>query len=197
MVEAITKFLIMKISSQIIPEVLLIEPDVFSDERGFFLETARKNLLQKYGIPELIQHNHSRSEYGVLRGLHYQLVNPQGKLVRCSRGEIFDVAVDIRLGSHSFSKWVGFFLDDINHRQLWIPPGFAHGFLVLSDVADVCYSCSSYYHPESENGILWNDRQINIGWPELSINNVPKLSVKDKQFPLLKDQNQDFLPSFI
>tara|TARA_B100000579_G_scaffold421337_1_gene422003 strand:+ start:305 stop:868 length:564 start_codon:yes stop_codon:yes gene_type:complete len=187
----------MKITSQFIPDVLLIEPDIFSDERGFFLETARSNILKKHGIPDLIQHNQSRSRYGILRGLHYQLVDPQGKLVRCSRGKIFDVAVDIRLGSPTFSKWVGFYLDDINHHQIWIPPGFAHGFLVLSELADVCYSCSNYYHSESENGIVWNDNQLNISWPELSINNVPKLSDKDKLFPLLEDQNKDLLPSFI
>lgn len=137
----------MEIIPQSIPEVLLLKPKVFGDERGFFVETARQSELEAAGIPPLLQHNQSRSGRGVLRGLHYQLVQTQGKLVRCARGSVFDVAVDVRHGSPSFGMWVGAVLDDLQHHQLWVPPGFAHGFLVLSALADFCYLCSDYYHP--------------------------------------------------
>ena len=175
----------MIIEKQILPEVLLLKPKVFADERGFFVETLRESILEEVGIPNLKQQNQSRSQYGVLRGLHYQLDSPQGKLVRVSRGLIFDVAVDVRLGSPNFGKWVGALLDDKNHHQLWVPEGFAHGFLVLSEVADVCYSCSNYYLPSSEFGIIWNDNEIDIKWPELN-QNQPILSDKDKKNQSLK-----------
>ena len=183
----------MIIEKQILQEVLLLKPKVFGDERGFFVETLRQTLLEKAGIPHLIQQNQSRSNYGVLRGLHYQLENSQGKLVRVSRGLIFDVAVDIRLGSPNFGKWLGVFLDDKNHHQLWVPEGFAHGFLVLSEVADVCYSCSNYYLPSSEYGISWNDTEIGIKWPELNINE-PILSDKDKSNQRLQNYSKEKLP---
>ena len=187
----------MKITSLSLPEVLLISPNFYSDQRGFFVETLRSNLLREVDIPDLVQQNQSRSNFGVLRGLHYQLVQPQGKLVRVSRGSIFDVAVDIRKESVDFGKWVGEILDDIEHRQLWVPPGFAHGFLVLSDTADVCYSCSDYYHPKSEHGIAWNDPDISIEWPKLHEKIKPVLSKKDINNPNLKDQSLDNLPSLI
>ncbi|MGB5239995.1 MAG: dTDP-4-dehydrorhamnose 3,5-epimerase [Prochlorococcaceae cyanobacterium] len=185
----------MQIVPQSIPEVLLFVPKVFGDERGFFVETARQNVLDEAGIPPLIQHNQSRSRCGVLRGLHYQLVQPQGKLVRCSRGSVFDVAVDVRRGSLTFGQWVGAILDDETHHQLWVPPGFAHGFLVLSEVADFCYLCSNYYHPASEQGILWNDPSVGIAWPELPPGVTVQLSQKDSSNPTLLDQDPARLPA--
>lgn len=185
----------MIIEKQILPEVLLLKPKVFSDNRGFFVETARQSIFEDAGIPPLKQQNQSRSEYGVLRGLHYQLESPQGKLVRVCRGLIFDVAVDVRLGSPNFGRWVGAFLDDKNHHQLWVPEGFAHGFLVLSEVADVCYSCSNYYLPSSEFGIIWNDNEIGINWPKL--NEIkPILSEKDKNNQELQYYLKEQLPIF-
>ncbi|MGL6134988.1 MAG: dTDP-4-dehydrorhamnose 3,5-epimerase [Prochlorococcaceae cyanobacterium] len=184
----------MQILPQSIPDVLLLKPKVFGDERGFFVETARQSLLDEAGIPPLLQHNQSRSRCGVLRGLHYQLVDPQGKLVRCSRGSVFDVAVDVRRGSPTFGQWVGAILDDVNHYQLWVPPGFAHGFLVLSDVADFCYLCSNYYHPASEQGIAWDDPNLAIAWPELPAGIEPQLSAKDLANPTLARQEPERLP---
>ena len=184
----------MEIIKSKIPEVFSLHPKIFNDERGFFLETFRKEMANKIGIPDLVQQNQSRSSKGVLRGLHYQQVNPQGKLVRCSNGEIFDVAVDIRKGSKFFGQWIGELLNDKNHKQLWIPPGFAHGFLVLSDIADVCYSCTQYYSPNSEKSIFWNDKDLNINWPLSTINIDIKLSKKDSELNYLKDQI-DSLPS--
>ena len=184
----------MQILPQAIPEVLLLVPQVFGDVRGFFVETARQNLLQEVGIPELVQHNQSRSRQGVLRGLHYQLVQPQGKLVRCARGRVFDVAVDVRRGSPSFGQWVGAILDDESHHQLWVPPGFAHGFLVLSEVADFCYLCSDYYHPQSERGIAWNDPALAIAWPELPAGVDVQLSAKDQANPCLAAAPEQDLP---
>ena len=185
----------MKIKSLKIPEVYLIEPNIFKDDRGFFLETFRKDFLDKFDIEEFVQQNQSRSMKGVLRGLHYQQFDPQGKLVRCSRGEIFDVAVDIRKGSKFFGQWIGQILNDINHNQLWVPPGFAHGFLVLSELADVCYSCTKYYSPDKERGIHWNDKDLNIKWPISKINTDLILSNKDMHLQILKDQIE-FLPDF-
>tara|TARA_Y100000589_G_scaffold326896_1_gene367609 strand:- start:6304 stop:6897 length:594 start_codon:yes stop_codon:yes gene_type:complete len=185
----------MKIKNLKIPGVYLIEPNIFKDDRGFFLETYRKDILDKFGIKEFLQQNQSRSIRGVLRGLHYQQVDPQGKLVRCSRGEIFDVAVDIRKGSRFFGQWIGEILNDINHYQLWIPPGFAHGFLVLSELADVCYSCTKYYSPEKERGIKWNDEDLKINWPISKINTELILSKKDMGLKSLKDQI-GYLPNF-
>ncbi len=182
----------MKITPQAIPEVLLLEPQVFGDERGFFVETSRQSVLDQAGIPPLVQQNQSRSRMGVLRGLHYQLVQPQGKLVRCARGRVFDVAVDVRRGSPSFGQWVGVILDDRDHRQLWVPPGFAHGFLVLSEVADFCYQCSDYYHPASEQGIRWDDPDLGITWPEVEAD--IQLSAKDRANPRLAEQPPERLP---
>ncbi len=184
----------MEIIPQSIPEVLLLRPKVFGDARGFFVETARQSVLEEAGIPPLVQHNQSRSSQGVLRGLHYQLVQPQGKLVRCSRGSVFDVAVDVRRGSPSFGQWVGAILDDVNHHQLWVPPGFAHGFLVLSDIADFCYLCSDYYHPPSEQGIAWDDPDLGITWPDLPENILPQLSSKDAVNRRLVNQPPELLP---
>ncbi len=184
----------MQIIPQSIPEVLLFQPKVFGDERGFFVETARQTVLDEAGIPPLVQHNQSRSRCGVLRGLHYQLVQTQGKLVRCSSGAVFDVAVDVRRGSPSFGQWVAAILDDVSHHQLWVPPGFAHGFLVLSDVADFCYLCSDYYHPLSEQGIAWDDPALGISWPLLPEGVTAQLSAKDLVNPLLADQDPNLLP---
>jgi dTDP-4-dehydrorhamnose 3,5-epimerase len=186
----------MQIIPQAIPEVLLLVPEVHGDARGLFVETARKSTMMQAGIPELVQHNQSRSRQGVLRGLHYQLVQPQGKLVRCARGAVFDVAVDVRLGSPSFGQVVTAVLDDIQHHQLWVPPGFAHGFLVLSELADFCYLCSEYYHPQSEQGIAWNDPELGIGWPQLSAGMDLQLSAKDQANPPLSQQHPDRLPSW-
>jgi dTDP-4-dehydrorhamnose 3,5-epimerase len=155
-----------KISSTAIPEVLLIEPDVFGDSRGFFMESWNRRKFAEHGLSvEFVQDNHSFSSRGVLRGLHYQLRRPQGKLVRVVTGRVFDVAVDIRRGSPGFGKWVGVELSADNRRQLYIPHGFAHGFCVLSDTADFLYKCTAYYDPQDEHGIIWNDPLIGIDWP--------------------------------
>jgi dTDP-4-dehydrorhamnose 3,5-epimerase len=159
-----------------IPDVLLISPRVFSDARGFFLESYNANEFARAGIgARFVQDNHSRSVRGVLRGLHYQLEHPQGKLVRVVRGAIFDVAADIRIGSPTFGKWVGVTLDDDRKQSLWIPEGFAHGFCVLSEQADVSYKATDFYAPMAEKGVIWNDTMLNIDWP---IEN-PSLSPKD------------------
>lgn len=176
----------MNVSHTTLPGVLVLEPKVFRDERGFFIETFNARKLEGTGIPDLfVQDNHSRSTRGVLRGLHYQLHVPQGKLVHVARGRIFDVAVDIRLGSPTFGKWCGAELDDDRLTSLWIPPGFAHGFCVLSDVADVIYKCTSPYDASDDRGIAWNDPQIGIDWPETS----PIISAKDSRHPLLSDRH--------
>lgn len=141
-----------------LPGVLILEPKVFRDVRGFFVETFRETTLHAAGISEtFVQDNHSRSSKGILRGLHYQLDQPQGKLVRVSRGKVFDVAVDVRKGSPTFGQWFGAVLDDESLRMMYVPPGYAHGFVVLSEVADFIYRCTSYYHAESEQCITWND----------------------------------------
>jgi dTDP-4-dehydrorhamnose 3,5-epimerase len=169
-----------------IPEVLIFEPVVHGDERGFFVETWRQSEFEKLGINEsFVQDNQSKSSQGTLRGLHYQVINPQGKLVRAIQGEIFDVAVDIRRGSPTFGQWVGEILSSTNHRQLWVPPGFAHGFYVLSDTAQIVYKCTEYYAPEGDRSLRWNDQSIAINWPLL--NEEPLLSEKDRTAPLLKD----------
>lgn len=166
-----------------IPDVLIFEPKVFSDERGFFMESFNQKVFEEaVGRKiEFVQDNHSKSTKGVLRGLHYQ-VEPyaQGKLVRCIAGEVFDVAVDIRKDSETFGKWVGVNISSENKRQLWIPEGFAHGFLVLSDSADFLYKTSNYYSPVHERGIVWNDPTININWP-INIDKI--LSEKDTILP--------------
>ncbi|MGQ0699509.1 MAG: dTDP-4-dehydrorhamnose 3,5-epimerase [Panacagrimonas sp.] len=177
----------MKISESSLPGVFVLEPRGFGDARGFFVETFRESLLAEAGIASrFVQDNHSRSRRGILRGLHYQLVQPQGKLVRVTRGRVFDVAVDIRRGSPHFGRWFGLELDDIHHRMLYVPPKFAHGFLVLSDEADFVYKCTDYYHPESERGILWNDLGVGIAWPDAGV--TPLLSGKDAVLPGLADQ---------
>jgi len=170
----------MKVVPLSIPEVLLVEPRVFEDERGFFFESFNQAAFER-SIGRNIsfaQDNHSRSNKDVLRGLHYQLHRPQGKLVRVVVGEIFDVAVDIRRKSPTFGKWVSQVLSAENRRQVWIPEGFAHGFLVLSDVAEVLYKATDYYAPEFERCIAWNDSFLNVEWPSL---NKPIVSIKDKQ----------------
>lgn len=170
----------MIITPTAIPEVLLLEPSVHGDERGYFMETFRRSHFQERGIDlDFVQDNQSRSVQGTLRGLHYQLEFPQGKLARALSGELFDVAVDIRKSSPTFGQWVGVILSGENKRQLWIPPGFAHGFYVLSELAELSYKCSEYYHPEDDHSILWNDPDIGIEWP--LINPEPLLSGKDRQ----------------
>jgi dTDP-4-dehydrorhamnose 3,5-epimerase len=169
----------MKVAPTEHPEVRLIEPDVFQDARGFFLETFQAEKFRAYGLPDVfVQDNHSRSTRGVLRGLHYQLSNPQGKLVRVASGAVFDVAVDIRKGSPYFGRWAGAMLSGENHHQLYIPPGFAHGFCVLSEQADFLYKCTALYAPGDEYGIAWNDPDIGIAWPPLDF----ILSDKDRGF---------------
>ena len=148
-----------------IVDVKLFEPKCFGDARGFFLETFSEQRYRDAGIDEsFVQDNHSRSSKGVLRGLHYQLNYPQGKLVSVTRGEVLDVAVDIRVGSPTYGQWYGVVLNDENHRQMYVPPGLAHGFVVLSDTVDFVYKCTEYYHPEDEKGLLWNDPTIGIDW---------------------------------
>ena len=161
-----------------IPDVKIIQPKVYEDDRGFFLETFEQKRYQEMLDIDFnfVQDNHSRSQKNVLRGLHFQKENPQGKLVRVVRGEVFDVAVDIRKDSSTYGKWVGVILSEDNKSQLWIPPGLAHGFLVMSDIADFEYKCTNYYDPNSERCLLWNDPTVNINWPI----STPILSEKDK-----------------
>lgn len=168
----------MKATPTAIPDVLIIEPKVFGDARGFFFESFNQNAFnQATGLNlNFVQNNHSRSTRGVLRGLHYQIQQPQGKLVRVVRGAVFDVAVDIRKRSPTFGKWEGIELNEDNRRQRWIPPGFAHGFLVISESADFLYQTTDYYAPEYERCIAWNDPAIGIQWP---LDAAPQLSAKD------------------
>ena len=164
--------------------VLLIEPKVHSDERGFFVETFRSDRWAELGIDvEFVQHNHSRSAKDTLRGLHFQTDPGQAKLVRCPRGAIFDVAVDLRRGSPTYGEWEGYVLDDERHHQLYVPVGFAHGFAVLSDTADVAYLLSSTYDPATESGIAWNDPEVGVEWPVAA----PLLSERDKAAPTLSE----------
>jgi len=176
----------MKVTPLEIPDVLLIEPKVFGDDRGFFLESYSRQRFNETLDKDItfVQDNHSLSSKGVLRGLHYQFQNAQGKLIRVVSGEIFDVAVDIRSGSPTFGKWVGEVLSGANKRQMWVPAGFAHGFVTLSDTAEVLYKASDYYAPEHERSIKWNDPEINIAWP---IDYQPSLSAKDAQAVLLRE----------
>jgi len=169
-----------------IPEVKIIEPKVFGDDRGFFLETFQAERYASVigdGLT-FVQDNHSRSCKGVLRGLHFQKTKPQGKLVRVVTGEVFDVAVDIRKDSPTFGQWEGVLLTGDNKKQFWVPPGFAHGFVVLSDTADFEYKCTDYYDPSDEGAICWNDPDLAIDWP---IDFEPSLSAKDLDAGLLKD----------
>lgn len=176
----------MKVIDTAIPDVLIMEPTVFGDERGFFLESFNQRRFNDAVGREVnfVQDNHSRSAQGVLRGLHYQVVQPQGKLVRCTVGEVFDVAVDIRANSSTFGQWVGVHLSAENKRQLWIPEGFAHGFVVLSEIADFQYKATDYYAPEHERAIRWDDPALAIEWP---LSCPPLLSEKDKKAPLFAD----------
>jgi len=172
-----------------LPEVLILEPTVFGDERGFFLESYnRKRFKELSGVEaDFVQDNHSRSARGVLRGLHFQLdPHAQGKLVRVTAGKVFDVAVDVRRSSPRFGQWVGVELSAENNRQLWIPPGFAHGFLVLSDSADFLYKASGYYAPQHERAVRWDDPQVGIEWP-LAPGVTPAVSAKDAAAPALND----------
>lgn len=170
----------MKVTQTAIPDVLVIEPKVFGDARGFFYESFNNKAFDEAvgRHIEFVQDNHSRSAKGVLRGLHYQVQQPQGKLVRVVRGAVFDVAVDIRKSSPTFGKWVGVELNEENHKQLWIPAGFAHAFLVLSETADFLYKTTHYYAPEHERCIVWSDAAIGIEWPEIGM--APVLSAKDQ-----------------
>lgn len=173
----------MNIIPTCITDVLLLEPKVFGDERGFFMETWQRRKFAEIGIDyNFVQDNHSRSVKGTLRGLHYQIHQPQGKLVRVTLGEVFDVAVDIRRSSPTFGRWVGECLSADNKRMLWVPPGFAHGFYVLSETADFTYKCTDYYSPKHERSIRWNDPQLGIDWP-LPDGIAPQLSSKDAAAP--------------
>jgi dTDP-4-dehydrorhamnose 3,5-epimerase len=176
----------MKVIRTSIPEVLIFEPQVFGDARGFLLESWNaRRLCDAVGFDiSFVQDNHSRSRRGVLRGLHYQIRQPQGKLVRVATGRVFDAAVDLRKSSPTFGRWAGAELSGDNHRQLWIPAGFAHGFLVLSDSADFLYKTTDYYAPQHERSVLWNDPAIGIDWPT---DVEPTLSAKDKASVLLRD----------
>lgn len=177
----------MKITPTSIPEVLILEPKVFGDERGFFMESFNQKVFDEAvgHHVDFVQDNHSRSVQGVLRGLHYQIKQPQGKLVRVVQGAVFDVAVDLRKNSPTFGQWAGIELSAENKRLFWIPPGFAHGFLVLSESADFLYKASNFYAPEHERSVLWNDPSINIQWPVLSA--APVLSGKDQAGVLLEN----------
>ncbi|HNK06322.1 MAG TPA: dTDP-4-dehydrorhamnose 3,5-epimerase [Giesbergeria sp.] len=185
----------MKATRLSIPEVVLIEPKVFGDARGFFFESFnQKAFNEATGTNHaFVQDNHSRSSRGVLRGLHYQIQQPQGKLVRVARGAVFDVAVDIRKSSPTFGQWVGAELSEDNQHQLWVPPGFAHGFLVLSESADFLYKTTDYYAPQHERSIAWNDPSIGISWPALAQGQQPLLSAKDSAAPLLASLGADAL----
>jgi dTDP-4-dehydrorhamnose 3,5-epimerase len=171
----------MKVTPTAIPDVLVIEPKVFGDARGFFYESFNGRAFDEAvgRHVDFVQDNHSRSVKGVLRGLHYQIQQPQGKLVRVARGAVFDVAVDIRKSSPTFGKWVGVELTEENHKQLWVPEGFAHGFLVVSESADFLYKTTDYYAPAHERSIRWNDPSIGILWPETGV--PAQLSAKDQQ----------------
>lgn len=170
-----------------IPEVKIVEPQVFGDDRGFFMEAWQRRKFAALGIEaEFVQDNHSRSTRGVLRGLHYQIRQPQGKLVRCIAGRVFDVAVDLRRTSPSFRHWVGVELSADNKRMLWIPEGFAHGFLVLSETADILYKASDYYAPAHDRSLRWDDPELGIEWP-LAAGEKPVLSDKDAAAPSLAE----------
>ena len=176
----------MNIIQTALPGVLIIEPKVFGDARGFFLESWNSQAFAAAGLTmDFVQDNHSRSARGVLRGLHYQRKNPQGKLVRVTAGAVFDVAVDVRRSSPHFGRWVGYELSDANKRMLWVPPGFAHGFVVLSDSADFLYKCTQLYDGSDDRGVRWDDPAIGIDWPLAGM--TPQLSGKDAAAPLLAD----------
>jgi dTDP-4-dehydrorhamnose 3,5-epimerase len=174
----------LKVTETSLPGVILVEPRVFGDSRGYFFESFHAARYAEAGIPNhFVQDNLSRSVKGTLRGLHFQDPHPQGKLVYCVRGAVFDVAVDIRQGSATFGAWFGAELSEENHRQMWVPPGFAHGFCVLSESADFFYKCTDLYHPEHDRGVAWDDPDIGVKWPMES----PILSEKDRRLPRLRD----------
>ena len=176
----------MKIFSTNIPEVLVFEPDVHVDERGYFMETFRSSMFKERGMKsDFVQDNQSSSKKGTLRGLHYQLLSPQGKLVRVISGEVFDVAVDLRKSSNTFGAWVAEILSAENKRQLWVPPGFAHGFLVLSDHAELSYKCTNYFDPNDEHTLLWSDAKTGIDWPVANLDVI--LSEKDSKGKFLSE----------
>ena len=176
----------MEVITTTIPDVLIIRPKVFGDERGFFMESFnRRTWREQTGVDvDFVQDNHSRSARGVLRGLHYQIRQPQGKLVRVVAGEVFDVAVDLRRSSPTFGRWAGAVLSAENKLQFWVPPGFAHGFQVLSEQADFLYKATAFYAPEHERAIIWNDPDLGIDWP---LPTAPELSPKDRQAPRFRD----------
>jgi dTDP-4-dehydrorhamnose 3,5-epimerase len=167
-----------KVTPTAIPEVLVLEPKVFGDARGFFCESFNaRDFANATGLQvDFVQDNHSKSSKGVLRGLHYQIQHPQGKLVRVVQGAVFDVAVDLRKSSQTFARWVGEVLSAENHKQLWVPPGFAHGFVVLSESAEFLYKTTDYWYPEHERSLLWNDPELGINWP---VDFEPQLAAKD------------------
>ena len=175
----------MEVTASKIPDVLILEPKLHGDSRGYFMETFRASLFQERGIKlKFVQDNQSRSTQGTLRGLHYQHAFPQGKLVRVLAGEVFDVAVDLRGSSPTFGRWVGEYLSSENNKQLWIPPGFAHGFYVTSDVADLAYKCTDYYSAGDDHSLLWSDPDIGIEWPNHA--EEPFMSEKDRNASVLE-----------
>ncbi len=187
----------MNIITTNLPGVIVIEPKVYVDKRGFFLETFREDVLLQAGInAHFVQDNHTRSSQGVLRGLHYQMTQTQGKLVRVAAGSVFDVVVDVRSGSPTFGQWYGTELNEDNIKMIYVPPGFAHGFVVLSETADFIYKCTDYYHPESEQGIAWDDPDLNIDWSISEIAEKTFLLDKDTQNVKLKDQPAEKLPAY-
>jgi len=182
----------MDVEKTSIPEVLILRPKVFGDARGFFVETWNRRTFAAAGLDvTFVQDNHSRSARGTLRGLHYQVKQTQGKLVRAAVGRVFDVAVDLRRSSPTFGRWVGVTLSDTGHEMLWVPPGFAHGFLVLSETADFQYKCTDYYAPEHERSIRWDDPELRIDWP-LPDGTEPLLSLKDREARKFRDA--EYLP---
>ena len=187
----------MNIITTNLPGVIVIEPKVYVDKRGFFLETFREDVLLQAGInAHFVQDNHTRSSQGVLRGLHYQMTQTQGKLMRVAAGSVFDVVVDVRSGSPTFGQWYGTELNEDNIKMIYVPPGFAHGFVVLSETADFIYKCTDYYHPESEQGIAWDDPDLNIDWSIAEIAEKISLLDKDTQNVKLKDQPAEKLPAY-
>ncbi len=180
----------MKIIPSSIPDVKIIDPLVHGDERGYFFESYKASVFENYQLPtNFVQDNQAKSQLGVLRGLHYQLEFAQGKLVTVPVGHVWDVAVDLRQSSKTFGQWVGFDLSEDNHRMVYIPEGFAHGYCVLSDIAVFQYKCTEYYHPEDEYGLMWNDTSLNIDWPI----NDPIISPKDMKHPNFKSLNTENL----
>ncbi len=172
-------------------DVIMIEPRCFNDARGYFFEGFQANRYADAGLPPFVQDNFSRSSKNTLRGLHYQLKHPQGKLIGVTSGKVYDVVVDIRQSSPTFGRWISFELSMDNCMQIYIPPGYAHGFCVMSDTADFYYKCTTYYAPTDEYGLIWNDPLLNIDWPLLS---TPILSVKDQAYPTLQEIHPDHLP---